>query len=275
VDGELANLVPPDTAVLVGAKLDKLRETPLYRKHFSQVPLPGLDNFVKETGLDPRKDLSEVLFASNGAQSGVLMVRGKFATSELESKLEKQGSPRMRYKERSLFGDDRNSMFFLNSSTALAGSTPVLKNIVDRRSGAGIPATLQTQVDAIPAGSQFWAVLSGSAIRLPFASDSNLGNINNIIQSIQNGRFSADLRNGLEFQASGSCTTDASAKQINETLRGLIGFGRLSTPENQPDLLRVYDGISVKQDGRIVNVAAKVPQDVVDKFIDSYVASRR
>ncbi len=275
VDGALATLVPADTAVLVGARLDKLRETPVYKKHFSQVPLPRLDDFVKETGLDPRKDLSEVLFASNGTQSGVLMVRGKFSTTELESKLEKQGSARTRYKDHNLLGDQRNSVFFLNSSTALAGSTPVLKNIIDHRGGEGIPSTLQPQVNAIPANSQFWAAFSGSAIRLPFASDSNLGNINKIIQSIENGRFSADLQNGFEFQASGSCDTEASAKQINETLRGLIGFGRLSAPENQPELLRVYDGINVKQQGRVVNVAANIPPDVVEKFIDSYVESRR
>ena len=64
VDPALATLVPADTAILVGAKLDKLRETPTYQKHFSQMSLPRLDDFARETGLDPRKDVWEVLFAS-------------------------------------------------------------------------------------------------------------------------------------------------------------------------------------------------------------------
>lgn len=272
VDPALATLVPSDTAILVGAKLDKLRETQVYQKHFAQMPLPRLDDFAKQTGLDPRKDLWEVLFCSDGKQSGVLMARGKFPTSELEPKLEQQGATRTRYKGYSLFGDEKNAAFFMNSSTALAGSTPILKTIIDNRdrSGAGIPPALQPIVNAVPTSSQVWAVFSGSVVNLPFGNDSNLGNLNQIVHSIENGRFSADLRSGFAFQANGVCTTDADAKKIHDFLKGIIGIGRLSTPENQPDLLKVYDSIDVKQDGKVVNVAANVAQDVVDKFVSTF-----
>lgn len=276
VDPALSTLVPADTALLVGAKLDKLRETPIYQKHFSRLPLPRLDDFAKETGLDPRRDVWEILFASNGSQSGVLMARGKFTTSELEPKLEREGSTKTRYKGYNLFGDANNAAFFMNSSTALAGSTPVLKAIIDNRdrSGAGIPPVLQQQFSAIPAGSQFWAVFSGARMNLPFSSDSNLGNFNQFLRSVQSGRFSADLRSGLDLQASGACTTDQAARQIHDTLKGLIGLGRLNTPDNQPELLRVYDSIKVKQNGTILNLAANVPQDAVDKFLDAFTGGK-
>ena len=223
--------------ILVGAeKLDKLRDTPTYQKHFTSVPLPRLDDFARETGLDPRKDIWEVLFASNGTQSGVLMVKGKFTTGELEPKLQREGATRSTYKGYGLFGDEKNSLFFMNSSTALAGSTSVLKSIIDNRdkSGSGIPGPLVPLVNSIPSDSQFWAVFKGSAIKLPFPEDSNIGNINQFIRSIESGRFSADLRKGFEFQATGNCTSDAGAKQIHDTLKGLIGVGRLSTPDSRP-----------------------------------------
>ncbi len=275
VDPALAELVPANTALLVGAHLDKLRDTPLYQKMFSQMALPRVDEFAKETGLDPRKDISEVLFASDGTQSGLLMARGKFNTSQLAAKLEQQGSTRTRYKDRDLFGDARNSVCFLDSSTAIAGSTPVVKTVIDGHGNSGVPAALQSQLAAVARSAQFWAVFSGSVIKLPFADDSNLGNLNQIVRSIDNGRFAADLSNGLEFQASGVCNNDAGARQIHDTLRGLIGLGRLSTPENQPELLRVYDGINVKQEGRAVNIAANIPPGVVDKFVSLYTGSRR
>ena len=277
VDPALATLVPADTAILVGARLDKLRETPTYQKHFSTIPLPRLDEFTKETGLDPRKDIWEVLFASNGSQSGVLMVRGKFATGELEPRLQREGATRTQYKGYGLFGDERNAMFFMNSSTALAGSTPVLKTIIDNRdrSGGRIPAALQPLVNSVPAHAQFWAVFTGSAVKLPFSDDSTLGNLNQFIRSIDNGRFSADLRNGLQFQATGNCNNDAGAKQIHDALKGLIGLARLSTPESRSELLRVYDGIEVKQDGRTVNVSASVGQDVVDTFVGTFTSGGR
>ena len=80
------------------------------------------------------------------------MVRGKFAPGELEPKLEHQGATRTRYKSYNLFGDERRSVFFMNSSTALAGSTPVLKSIIDNRDSSklGIPETLKPLVQAVP-----------------------------------------------------------------------------------------------------------------------------
>jgi hypothetical protein len=277
VDPALATLVPAGTALLVGAKLDKLRETPVYQKHLSRIPLPRLDEFSSETGLDPRRDIWEVLFASNGSQSGVLMVRGKFATGELEPKLQKEGATHTTYKGYGLFGDDRNALFFMNSSTALTGTTSVLKTIIDNRdrSGSGIPATLQPLVSSVPAGAQLWAVFNGSAIQLPFPDDSNIGNLNQFIRSIQSGRFSADLRAGFDLQATGTCATDRDAKRIHDAFRGLIGLGRLNTPDNQPDMLRVYDSIDVKQDGRTVNVAASVPEELVDKFLNAFVDGKK
>jgi hypothetical protein len=94
-----------------------------------------------------------------------------------------------------------------------------------------------------------------------------------MIRSLDSGWISADLRTGLDLKAAGNCQNDASAKQIHDALRGLIGIGRLSTPDNQPDLLRAYDGIKVEQQGKVVNVTAKVPQDLVDKVLDTFLTS--
>ena len=110
---------------------------------------------------------------------------------------------------------------------------------------------------------------------LPFSNDSNPGNVNQFIRSIQKGRFNADLANGFEFQANGTCKTDPGAKQIHDLLKGLIGMGRLSTLDNRLDLLKVYDSIDVQQQGNVVNVSANVPQDVVDKFLSTFVDGKK
>ena len=39
-------------------------------------------------------------------------------------------------------------------------------------------------------------------------------------------------------------------------------------------MLKVYDGIDVKQDGRAVNVAANVPQEIVDKFLGTFIGQQ-
>ena len=138
-----------------------------------------------------------------------------------------------------------------------------------------MPASLKPLVDAVPPGSQVWAVFNGSAITLPFTGRGGLGNLDPVLRSIQNGRFSADLRNGFDFHAVGTCTTPENAKQIHDLLKGLVGIGRLSTPADEPEMLRIYDSIQVQQQANTVNIAADVPQDLVDKFIDTFVARKK
>jgi hypothetical protein len=48
----------------------------------------------------------------------------------------------------------------------------------------------------------------------------------------------------------------------------LVGFGRLRTPVNQPDLLKLYDAIQVTQQLAQTKVTADVPQQLADKFLD-------
>ena len=80
VDPAFGPLIAPDTKLLAGVRLDKVRETPVYKKLDKQFDLDRrLDLFSRRTGLDPRKDLWQVLVASNG-QNFLVMARGKFTT---------------------------------------------------------------------------------------------------------------------------------------------------------------------------------------------------
>jgi hypothetical protein len=51
-------------------------------------------------------------------------------------------------------------------------------------------------------------------------------------------------------------------------VKGVVGFGRLNTPDNHPEFLKLYDGIQVTQQQTRANVAADIPQDLADKFLD-------
>ena len=79
VDPALSGLVPADTTMLVGIRLEDLLKTPIYKKYLADRPIPQLDEFSKQFGIDPRKDLWEVLFISNGQES-VVLGRGRFPT---------------------------------------------------------------------------------------------------------------------------------------------------------------------------------------------------
>src|SRR5205823_2873505 len=71
IDAVLAALVPADTIMLSGIRMNELRSTPLYNKLLSQQRLSELDDFAKQTNFDPRKDVNDLLIASNGVETVV------------------------------------------------------------------------------------------------------------------------------------------------------------------------------------------------------------
>jgi len=273
IDPTLEAMVPADTVFAVNANIDAIRETPVYQKLLSRVPLPQLDEFTKQTGLDPRKDLSQILSCSNGTH-GLLLARGRFNIAGLEQKLEARGAKRFEYKNHRLFGNEETAFLFLNTSTAAAGSAAQLRSLIDQGSGGGrgLPPALRDLVRTIPANDQIWAALSGGleAMNATVPPNSNLANIVNALKSIDTATLGMDLSKGLNLDAEVSCKTERDAKFVHDMVRGLVGMGRLNTPDNQPELLKLYDAIQVTQLQTRAQVTANIPADLADRFLDMW-----
>jgi len=270
IDPTLEALIPSDTVFIAAANVDAVRETPVYQKLLSRVPLPQLDEFTRRTGLDPRKDLSEVLSCSNG-KHGVLMARGKFKVTDIESRLEAQGMRRSSYKNRTLFGGEQASFLFLNATTALAGQAADLHAIIDRNgSGGGLPPGMREIVRGIPSSDQIWAALTGGLQNLNVAAppNSNLANIISALKTIDTATLGMDLHKGIDLNAEVSCKTERDAKFVHDMVKGVVGFGRLNTPDNHPELLQLYDAIKVEQQQNRALVTAQIPEDLADRFLD-------
>jgi hypothetical protein len=269
IDPALASLVPGDTVMLAGVKMDELRATPWYKKTVVDKPSPQLDSFVKETGLDPRKDIAELLIVSDGAKTAVL-ARGKFSQSSLEARLERDGGKRTPYKGLVLIGDERNAVVFLNSTTAVAGQAAAVRSIIDQRGrSAGLSPSLRQKLESIPTQNQIWVVAAGgfgdASKALPQSGNlANLGRVFSMIESLTAG---VDLRSGLHMSVIGVCRTDQDARSLGDAARGLVGMARLSAPPDNPDLLKAIDGIQVEQQQRTVRLTVAIPQELWDKTL--------
>jgi len=267
----LEGLVPSDTVVVLGVNLAAIRDTTIYQKLITRVPLPQLDRFAQETGLDPRKDLSEILLCSNG-KSALLLVRGKFHTSDLEARFKSKGVMPSNYKGHNLFGDDRAAITFLDDSSAVAGPPVDLRALLDQSGvkGLGLPAPLRDLLRTLPAGDQVYAALTGGVenLNLPLPREGNLGNVLQALRSVDSATIGMNLSQGMDAVAVVNCNTERDAKFVHDLVRGLVGFGRLNTPDNQPDLLKLYDAIQVTQQQAQTKVTANVPQQLADKFLD-------
>jgi hypothetical protein len=272
IDPALATLVPDDTTLLVGTRLEALERTPIYQKYLADRTFPQVEDFANQTGLDPKKDLWELLFVSNG-KNNVLLGRGKFA-NEMEPRLEKGGAKRFGYKGYNLIGDEKTAVVFISSSTAALGPTDSLRFLLDQRGASkGPPAALAALMKDIPSDAQFWAAYTGGPVDLGFGG--NLANVTKLVSSIQTGSLYFDLRTGLNGVASGECSSDQSAEEVQGALKAIIGLGRLNTPANQPELQAAYNGLRVTQQDRRVKLYMEVPQNLVDQFLTLWMGRNR
>ena len=269
IDSAFKPLIPADAKALAGIDLDKLKGTPLYRRHESSLNFPLLDASSERIGLDPRRDLSYVLIAWNGKQP-VFMTRGRFQASTVEQKLLALGAQSTNHGEYKVLRMEGNSLVFLKNSIGMAGPTAALETVLDteaKREG-GVPQELQERLQTVPKGDPVWVVSRGG---LPFAELSMRSDyesaLSNIAGYVQDTSLGIGIDTGAHIAADLTCVSEQGAQRVHDGLRAAVALGRLTTKDDQQDMLRVYDAIHVDQDKTVVRLRADFPSDLADKLL--------
>jgi hypothetical protein len=268
IDPALAALAPPDATMLAGARMESIRSTPLYRKLLASRALARFDEWARETGFDPRRDVRELLIASSG-KGALVEARGTFRPHAFEGMV--KGS----YKGYTLYTRDREGVALVDASTAIAGNLSTVRAALDRRESGDRsgPAELLARARQIPPQNQIWSVSNGfdNFITERIPESGNAANVGRILRSLENTTAAADLHAGINGYLKGLCRTEQDAKNLGDTARGLVGLGRLSVPENQPEMLHLWDGIKVDQQQRTIEITVAIPEELAEKLVDKLV----
>jgi hypothetical protein len=275
IDPALLSLVPADTIMLAGARIDSAQKSQIYTKHLSARKLPMLDEFAAQTGIDPRRDIWQALAVSNGKHTA-LLVRGRFSEMGMEPRINIEGAERIPYKGGMIIGRSEGAVTFVNPTTAIAGRADAIMHIIDQRDKAALSTPLAAALRTVPGNSQFWMVALGGqdSAALGIPQEGNLANLAKIYSSLQFVMLSAELSSGISVHGKGTAGGEEDAKRLATALKGMIGLGRLNTPDNRPDLLRIFDAIVVEQRQSDVTVDALFPEELVDKLIAMLPADR-
>ena len=125
----------------------------------------------------------------------------------------------------------------------IVGGASDLRSIIDRGPHGGLPPALANLIRTIPANDQVWAALTGGlqSLNLAVPAGSNLANIVSALKTVDTATIGMDLSNGIGLAAEVTCKTERDAKFVHDMLKGVVGIGRLNTPDNHPELLQLYD----------------------------------
>jgi hypothetical protein len=267
IDPALAGLIPQDTVLLAGTRLEALKKTPVYQKFLAHRSLPQIDEFAARTGVNPQKDLWELLYVSNG-KAGAVLGHGMFS-DEGEPKLQQRGDNRFRYKGFNFVGNERTAILLIGPTVLAMGDTDELRAMVDaHEKSAGPPRAMAALLARMSPAAQLWAAYGGGPVQLPFDTSGNLGNVNKILSLIQDGTLYLDLSTGLAGVAEGTSATEQQAEQLESGLKAMIGLGRLSTSAKQPELLMAWDGLRPTRQNLDVKLHIDEPEQTVDSVLN-------
>lgn len=272
VDNVLIKMVPPGSTSLVGAHMDAIRQTDLYRRMVAERKLADLDRFAAETGFDPRRDVRELLYITTPGETNVMVARGAFRpnlSSMRDLKLVRRGQYNV-FVNAADRTDRKAGFCILDSTLAVAGDLAGIEAVLDEwKLGAHTGAQLLlARVHAVSPEAQLWGVSTGVAAFADYMPRASNGvNFSRIFRGLEDTWFEADFTAGLRASVHGRTQTDQDAANLRDAAKGLIGLGRLSAPENEPELLRLWDGITVTQDGRNLLVNANIPENLMDKLV--------
>jgi len=266
IDPALGTLVPPDTVLLAGVRLDHLREVPGFERLFEEAAPVAFREFIRDTGLNPAEDVWEVLFASNGAEN-VLMVRGRFSATGLEPRFEREGARRMPYRGYMMIGDDDAAVLFMNASTALLGTPELLQSIVDGRDRfSGIPEALMARLATIDYASQIWAVSVGRWPRTQF-DVGNWGNLLGVLSRVEGLTLSTTLNGVFSLLVQADCSSEEEAESLLTNVRALLALTRFATAE-KPAAAALLDSVGLlRKEGRVelsANLASELLLDLAE-----------
>ncbi|HWF11659.1 MAG TPA: hypothetical protein VG297_24495 [Bryobacteraceae bacterium] len=276
IDNVLGKMVPPGATSLVGAHMDQIKQTALYRKMLASASLTELDQFAAQTGFDPRRDVRDLLYVSTSAGS-VLLARGTFHLNPTTLR----NARRIKHGPYEIMSEGSGGFCVLDSTLAAAGDVPVLEAALDEwTSGSHTAAQpLVARLGSVNPQSQLWGISTGTGNFLaehPPGVSAGI-DFSKIFRGLQDTWFEADFSGGLRAEVRGTAATEKDALSLRDAVRGIVGLGRLSVPENQSELLKAWDGITVDQQGRSISLHADIAQDLIDKLVQTLItpAQRR
>jgi len=243
--------------------------------------------FVRETGLDPRQDTDQVLIslrsaAGTGGSGFLLIAQGRFAGSRiLETAAEKGGTlitPREGVRiwtSRQEPGGSSDpspekSVVALaqpDETTLLFGQESEVLRAADVVTGAKRPETKESRFRDLLAGvdrkAPVWAVLNSESLANQVSSEIARSNSDwkpgKAMASVNSVRMACWAGRDLDMKIQVEAKDRESAGLLGDLFRGAVAAGKLAAKDNDPELLKTLQELSIAEEGTGIEIRVRIP----------------
>jgi hypothetical protein len=287
---DLLRLVMPDAKVVAGLQVSQTKNSAFGQFILShmQVEDDAFKKFMAQTGFDPRRDVTEIVMASNWEQATpesrwLIIARGTFNIPQITTAAQAnggttttfQGVEILTYASPTPQSPSQNGMAFFDASNAIMGDMASVKAAIQRRQTKAVtPGKLAARVNALSAKNDFWFItlvpISEFAGAMP---DPNL-------QSAMKGNLLAavhEASGGIRFGATVSISAEAVTRSEKDAaaLVDVFKFVASMIQSNRQHDAAVgqiadwVDGMILKTKGNVMTLAVAIPEKQLEDMLNT------
>lgn len=289
--GELA-LVPGDASLVLRADLSQLRASPPWARLTALAGTDptrqqGLTELARRTGLDPVKQIKSVVWAASiggGAGDFALLIRGgPFDEPRLAAyagdQLQRQGGRLVTADvgRHHVYTDGNGRIFVavLDGKTVVVGSkawTAAAIGLAEGTTRASIvtaPAwtALLAKLRTGPAADRGGAIWAAAVVTEPMRAQLEADPRLRLASSVEDGRASADLRQGLSLNATLGLQSEGDAAAVAVEAAALLEEARSSQALMVLGLVPYLDGVSAQARGKDVAIRVALSPARLDDLV--------
>lgn len=302
--GALA-LVSADATAAGMVRFDRLKASPASARLFREADGIGADGeaakFLREAGLDPRKDVDSVTFSmksdpESGRESVLVAFEGRFNPSALSEAAVSRGAVRIDAAPAAYYrlpesaegskefaghsSDGPGAVAFLNPHLILAGSEHALLSALDESSlghmGLSSTSNLGRALSRLDTNAAAWAIVDATKLRSARAgsrsgreSDSPVRGVEAALKSVTLMAFQADTTDsGISISATGLSPDREALDNMQDVLKGVLAAWRMAAQEKNPELVSMIRRFSVSKSDESVTISGTLPASFFEEMRD-------
>jgi len=273
-------LLPADSRFVIGVDVKRFTSSPFYQRFKVQARPDALRDLEEKTGINPERDVDQVLIAGRAAGSagpGLAVVLGSFDTYKLGRSIET--SPKAKAVGRNFEGfteyvfseggKESMAVVFLDRQALVIGSQAAVEAAVSSRAKGATPlrtnANLMGLLERVKPGSTFWMVGDQSLLQnMPSAIPAPGGNGNSItLPALKSLVVTGDLDPVIALAITGDTPDEASAKNLADIVRGFVALASMQASQ-RPELKDLAQAVSVATEKSQVQVNARFSYELLE-----------
>lgn len=277
-------MLPQDAQVIGFADVAKIQSSPFYKQIYESMDEisdhdDDYEKFVRETGLDPKKDIKSVYFAMSPKVGGevedlLVVAKGNFdpekIMTHIQAKEQENELKETVYQDSKLytFDDGDNAFCFVDDQSLIGGKTSSVRAYLDRSSsGPDLQkpdAAVLERVKDVAYFDGAWMVAETKSMVAKI--DQDLGKMRGL-KSIEKASVSMQFSDVIKFNSNGNFDNEENAILFEDALKGLIATGKLAVSEDRT-VVDILNKFEIKRDGNNIEADFRITKEDVQKLID-------